>query len=191
MTNPTPRPALRKADDAGIHPAAPKPARTPRTRTAAAASATAADEAAPARTAKAPAKAPVKAPARSAAKPVAVADVAEAEAPAAPAKPRTKHRGAGPAKPTDRPKGKRAFQGTTSDHLRRTDAPATPHDELHDAKPKKRAKADDLMSGGTTTLKVTVPKKLRKAAAKEAKRRGLDVDAVVADLLHAWLTGRR
>ena len=188
MTNPTPRPALRKADDAGIHPAAPKPARTPRTRTAAAAPAPAADEAAPARTAKAPAKAP----ARSAAKPVAVADVADAtEAPAAPAKPRTKHRGAGPAKPTDRPKGKRAFQGTTSDHLRRTDAPATPHDELHDAKPKKRAKADDLMSGGTTTLKVTVPKKLRKAAAKEAKRRGLDVDAVVADLLHAWLTGRR
>jgi hypothetical protein len=185
MTNPTPRPALRKADDAGIHPAAPKPARTPRTRTAAAASAPAADEAAPARMAKAPAKAP----ARSAAKPVAVADAAEA--PAAPAKPRTKHRGAGPAKPTDRPKGKRAFQGTTSDHLRRTDAPATPHDELHDAKPKKRAKADDLMSGGTTTLKVTVPKKLRKAAAKEAKRRGLDVDAVVADLLHAWLTGRR
>jgi hypothetical protein len=185
MTNPTPRPALRKADDAGIHPAAPKPARSPRTRAVAPASEPDA-AAAPARTAKAPAKAPVKAPAKApAATPV------EAAAPA-PAKARSKHRGAGPAKPTDRPKGKRAFQGTTSDHLRRTDAPATPHDELHGVKPAKaKKKADDLMSGSTGTLKVTVPKKLRKAAEKEAKRRGLDVDAVVADLLHAWLTGRR
>jgi hypothetical protein len=185
MTNPTPRPALRKADDAGIHPAAPKPARSPRTRTAAPAS-PAADASAPARAAKAPAKAPAK----TASKEPVPAPVEAAAAPAA--NPRSKHRGAGPAKPTDRPKGTRAFQGTTSDHLRRTDAPATPHDELHGDKPAKaKKKADDLMSGGTGTLKVTVPKKLRKAAEKEAKRRGLDVDAVVADLLHAWLTARR
>lgn len=30
MTNPTPRPALRKAEDASVHPAAPRPARSPR-----------------------------------------------------------------------------------------------------------------------------------------------------------------
>ena len=30
MTNPTPRPALRKAEDATIHPAAPRPARSPK-----------------------------------------------------------------------------------------------------------------------------------------------------------------
>jgi hypothetical protein len=30
MTNPTPRPALRKAEDATVHPAAPRPARSPR-----------------------------------------------------------------------------------------------------------------------------------------------------------------
>ncbi len=34
-----------------------------------------------------------------------------------------------------------------------------------------------------------MPKALRKAARDEAKRRGLDLDAVVTDLLHAWLTG--
>ena len=89
-------------------------------------------------------------------------------------------------------RARKDFAGTTSDHLRPADAPTAAHDELHEAKkPKKGKKADELMSGSTGKLTVVVPKKLRKAAEKEAARRGLDVDAVVADLLHAWLTGRR
>jgi hypothetical protein len=46
------------------------------------------------------------------------------------------------------------------------------------------------MSGKVVELEVKVPKSLRKAARDEAKKRGLDVDAVVTDLLHAWLTER-
>jgi len=54
-----------------------------------------------------------------------------------------------------------------------------------------RERGDDPRGGGTGKLTATVPKRRGKAAEKEAARRGLDVDAVVADLLHAWLTGRR
>jgi hypothetical protein len=46
------------------------------------------------------------------------------------------------------------------------------------------------MGGKAVDLGAHVPKALRKAARDEAKRRGLDVDAVVTDLLYAWLTGR-
>jgi hypothetical protein len=46
------------------------------------------------------------------------------------------------------------------------------------------------MAGRTTTLEVIVPKKLRKAARSRAQAQGLDLDAVVTELLHRWLTGR-
>ena len=44
------------------------------------------------------------------------------------------------------------------------------------------------MSGKSVELGVEVPKELRKAAKAEAKTRGLDLDTVVIDLLHAWVT---
>jgi hypothetical protein len=47
------------------------------------------------------------------------------------------------------------------------------------------------MGGKPVDLGATVPKALRKAVRDEAKRRGLDVDAVVTDLLHAWVTEPR
>ncbi|HET7900287.1 MAG TPA: hypothetical protein VFL59_03805, partial [Candidatus Nanopelagicales bacterium] len=59
MTNPTPRPALRKAEDATVHPAAPRPARTPRPAT---------KKAAPAPVVE-PAAVPAAAPAAAAEKP--------------------------------------------------------------------------------------------------------------------------
>lgn len=175
MTNPTPRPALRKAEDADVHPAAPKPARSPRPPRQAAPRTTA-----PAAPEPAPAPAPAPAPTATAAAP-------------AETKPRKKRRyETPPAVPVAvKKRARKDFAGTTSDHLRPADAPTAAHDELHDRAGKKQKKAADLMGGGTGKLTVVVPKRLRKAAEKEAARRGLDVDAVVADLLHAWLTGRR
>ena len=49
-------------------------------------------------------------------------------------------------------------------------------------------KGSNLMSGKSVELGVEVPKELRKAAKAEAKTRGLDLDTVVIDLLHAWVT---
>ena len=46
------------------------------------------------------------------------------------------------------------------------------------------------MSGKVVDLGARVPKKLRTAARDEAKRRGLDLDAVTTELLHEWLTRR-
>jgi hypothetical protein len=143
MTNPTPRPALRKADDADVHPAAPAPARSPRIRRTPAA-APAAAEPAPAPAAKKPRKKPGS-----------------------------------------------EFAGATSDHLRPKDAPTAAPPEKAEKAAKQAKKAKKLTGGETVKLTVRVPKNLRKAAEKEAARRGLDVDAVVADLLHAWLTGHR
>jgi hypothetical protein len=48
----------------------------------------------------------------------------------------------------------------------------------------KGKKADELVS-----LKVHVPKPLRKAAKKQAKAQKIDLDAVVTDALAAWLQG--
>ena len=62
--------------------------------------------------------------------------------------------------------------------------------EAPKAKAPKAPKPVDLMSGKPVDLEAHVPKAMRKAARDEAKKRGLDVDAVVTDLLHAWLTGR-
>jgi hypothetical protein len=91
-------------------------------------------------------------------------------------------------------KNKRArtgFAGTTSDHLRRSDAPAAAAALDAEKAAKKRRRADaELMTGSLATVKVALPKKLRKAAEKEAAHRGLDLDAVLADLLHTWLTTR-
>jgi hypothetical protein len=197
MTNPTPRPALRKAEDADIHPAAPRPARSTRSRTTSRSDAPSA-EAAPAAVTAVP---------TSEEKPVAKK---------APAKPRS----AGPAVPAKR--RTRKFSGSTSDHMRVADAPETAEPVAVAATPKKstprvaktatveptasetatpgptppatKAKPTvdaSLLKGKSVELEVHVPKNLRKAARAEAKKRGLDIDTVVIDLLHAWLTDHR
>ncbi len=276
MTNPTPRPALRKAADADIHPAAPKPARAPRTPrpsptpagtssgSRAAASASAGTAASPV-AGRAPSGAGSSASGRASAKPVPTSSAAETPA-AAPsksaAKPATKRAPDAAAAPRPR---KRKFGGSTSDHMRVPEAPGGTGDTGGTARrsaaarpgrkpgnaldalfpqggmPTRRtplptddatgvtvpaaspADADvtvaavgttsspepgpetkgsgagtsqsssatmrpELMAGKTVELEVHVPKALRKAARTEAKKRGLDLDAVVADLLHHWLT---
>ena len=57
-------------------------------------------------------------------------------------------------------------------------------------KKEKAPKPLDLMAGKPVDLGASVPKALRKAAREKAKEAGLDVDTVVTDLLHAWVTGR-
>lgn len=181
MTNPSPRPALRKAADADVHPAAPRPARSPRARTA---PATPVPDARPTPAAEA----------------VPVEPATSATAALKPPKkrhPETRK----PARPT-----KRKFSGSTSDHLRVPEVPevtssqrsALDHlfenDAAIPAKPKatkeKAPKPVDLMAGKPVDLGASVPKALRKAAREKAKDAGLDVDTVVTDLLHAWVTGR-
>ena len=106
MTNPTPRPALRKAQDASVHPAAPRPARSPRA-------------------AGSPTAVPAPAP-----EPVEVAAV-EAPEDLAPAPTKRKR----PTSSGKSPKG-RKFRGSTSDHLRVPDTEhAFRLAELHDAYP--------------------------------------------------------
>jgi hypothetical protein len=149
MTNPTPRPALRKAEDASVHPAAPRPARSPRASTAKAA-----------------------APIESVAEPVVGPAPVEAVVP----------------KPG---KKKRKFGGATSDHLRVEDSPAADTKPVAARPSKTKAKAstrDDLMQGKAVDLDVAVPKALRKAAAKRARSEGLDLQTVVIDALHAYVT---
>jgi hypothetical protein len=126
----------------------------------------------------------------------------------APLKP-PKKRHAEPTKPT-RAKSRR-FSGSTSDSLRVPEVPevtssqrsALDHlfeNEADSAKPKAKAakakapkapKTVDLMSGKPVDLEARVPKALRKAARDEAKKRGLDVDTVVTDLLFVWVTENR
>lgn len=187
MTNPSPRPALRKAADAEVHPAAPRPARSPRAREDGIVVAPV-PEARPA-----PEAGPV---------------TVEPAAPAPLKPPKKRHAEADrPARPT-----KRKFSGSTSDHLRVPEvaeaggpaqrsaldalfdgdpvpAPARVAEQPGKAKAPKADRPTNLMSGKLVDLEARVPKALRKAARDEAKRRGLDVDAVVTDLLHAWLTG--
>jgi hypothetical protein len=202
MTNPTPRPALRKAADADVHPAAPRPSRSPRAR-------------------QAPVTvAPVPEPVPEAEDVADVADggvTAEAVAvdavsvgavtdvPATVAAPSTrslkppKKRHADPGRPARATK--RMFSGSTSDHLRVpevqevTSSQRAALDHLFEnddtAKKPKAPKPVDLMGGKLVDLEASVPKNLRKAARVEARKRGLDVDTVVTDLLHAWLTERR
>ena len=211
MTNPTPRPVLRKAGDADVHPAAPRPTRSPRSRTAPRTD-TPSSEPAPA--------------------PVAALPAPEEKSAAkkAPAKPHT----AAPATPSKR--RERKFSGNTSDHMRvaesadnvdsaapapsaprsapkpapkpAADAPAAaaqtaPAVPAAPAQPAKAAEPSaaparasksagaELLKGKSVELEVQVPKALRKAARAEAKKRGLDIDTVVVDLLHAWLTDPR
>ena len=180
MTNPSPRPALRKAEDATVHPAAPRPARAPRSTP----------------------------PADAEGGPRTIADT-NREANAAAAARAKKPKGAPPATPTApkaaRKKGK--FSGSTSDHMRVPDTEFTEHPEptrkrrsstastqaapATTAPELSLAAAPDLMTGKIVELGARVPKKLRTAAKHEAKRRGLDLDAVTTELLHTWLTSPR
>jgi hypothetical protein len=71
-------------------------------------------------------------------------------------------------------------------------APAVVPEPAPAAAPKVVAvRSAGLLKGKSVELEVHVPKALRKAARAEAKKRGLDIDTVVIDLLHAWLTDRR
>jgi len=191
MTNPSPRPALRKAADADIHPAAPRPARSPRARTAPVAPV---PDANPAPSAVAGAGEPETV------EPVTVEAATSAPAPLKPPKKRQADRRK-PARAT-----KRMFSGSTSDHLRVPEVPevtssqraALDHlfenDTASAAKPKakkdKKPKPVDLMAGKPVDLGASVPKPLRKAARDKAGEVGLDLDTVVTDLLHAWVTER-
>lgn len=172
MTNPAPRPALRKADDAGVHPAAPRPARSPRAVRTSSTS---------------PATAPEPAPA---AEPAAVARPGKPDKPGKPGKPDAKGG-----------KRKRKFGGATSDHLRvdpepvpegvasGTDAAAVGSQKRKPAGagPGSRDHGD-LMKGKQVDLGVKVPKALRSAAKDRAKAEGLDLPTVVIEALHAWVT---
>lgn len=210
MTNPSPRPALRKAADSDIHPAAPRPARSSRPRTDPAAAA------------------PVgggRGAASPSSEPVTVAPTGAPVAPLAPLKqPKKAHAESG--RTTKPPK--RKFSGSTTDHLRVPEVPdagnggsaqrsaldalfdgdAAPAPKPHAAKSKastdgSKAPADkprkgkaptgpvDLMGGKVVDLGARVPKALRKAARDQARDRGLDVDTVVTDLLHTWIVGHR
>jgi len=227
MTNPTPRPALRKAADAEVHPAAPRPARSAR------ASAAAAEPVPSPRPAAEPTSGRSKASATSATKgsskravdgePTKVprptgADDAASGATGATAigttpRPRStttsatrsaRSRGLRPVPPKTPETGKtpRRFSGSTSDHLRPEAepeaAPTKGRGGAHDGETTKQSKSarstkkqPDLMKGKSTELDVTVPKALRKAARSRAKAEGLDLDTVVIDLLHDWVTRRR
>jgi hypothetical protein len=184
MTNPAPRPALRKAEDSSVHPAA--PVRPSRTRSRAAA--------VPAQ----PTSSPVEAPPTGPTGPDVVS--ADAGSTARQDKPRQDRKREDKTRPRAAKASKdRAFSGATSDHLR-PDAVAAAAEtaagkKIKQPQPptkrKKQAWTDvDLMRGKTVALDVQVPKRLRKAARDEAKRRGLDLDAVTTELLHRWLTGR-
>ena len=137
------------------------------------------------------AKGAQRAPATTEATPSAAAAEIAAEPAQAPAPKKSKRYQTPPAVPVKNKRNRTGFSGTTSDHLRRTDAPAAAAAENADKTAKKRAKADAaLMASPLVTAKVKLPKKLKKAAEKEAAHRGLDLDAVTAELLHAWLTHR-
>jgi hypothetical protein len=194
MTNPSPRPALRKAEDATVHPAAPRPARAARAPK-------------PAPTAVEPAASPSPAvPA-----PRTIADTNRDAVAAAEKRARkAKSKGRDAAKPaaatskSGRKKGK--FSGSTSDHLRVPGTEFVEHpaptggrkrsgraaaiEPVAQPSPAPAAKAKNLMGGKVVDLGARVPKKLRTAAREEAKRRGLDIDAVTTELLHEWLTRR-
>ena len=154
MTNPSPRPALRKARDAEVHPAAPQAVR--------------------------PARAAAPTPSREAAPP--------------PAPPKRKRTPATvPADVMTAPV--RRFSGTTSDSVR-NEADALEHivpirPKSSKGERKDDSKPRDLMKGKAVALDVTVPKELQKAAKKRAKADGLDLDTVVIDLLHSWVTRPR
>ena len=202
MTNPTPRPALRKAADADVHPAAPRPSRSPRARQA------------PVTVAPVPESVPeaedvadgadggvtVEAVAVDAVSVEAMTDVpATVAAPSTRSLKPPKKRHADPGRPARATK--RMFSGSTSDHLRVpevqevTSSQRAALDHLFEnddkAKKPKAPKPVDLMGGKLVDLEASVPKNLRKAARDAARKRGLDVDTVVTDLLHAWITERR
>ena len=198
MTNPTPRPALRKAQDAEVHPAAPRPARSARSAGAepvvSPRSPAQAISAATRTSAAAPGSAPKS---RSASSP---APTAKAASSAPKGSPTTTARGSTTPKTaaTRRPRpvasvspvgddGPRKFSGSTSDHLR----PEVENEPDASAPAPKATRKPDLMKGKTAELDVRVPKALRKAARARAKAEGLDLDTVVIDLLHEWVTRRR
>jgi hypothetical protein len=213
MTNPTPRPALRKADDADVHPAAPRPARSARSaaeagaepvpsprpspeRPAAAKSAASTSKSAAGSKSAAPASSPAKGGSSTGA---AATPQPRPRSATTSATKSARARGPRPVAPVPpvAEKKPRRFSGSTSDHLRPEvegePVPTPKHGKAKDAKKHSASstKGSDLMKGKSTELDVEVPKALRKAARARAKAKGLDLDTVVIDLLHDWVIGHR
>jgi len=159
MTNPTPRPALRKAKDATVHPAAPAPARTQRRPVIV--------EESPAIQV-APATELVEEP-----------PAAAAAAPAAESAPRkrasTKRGFRGATSDHMRPSESGAM----------TTPELEPNKSKREAK--HESAKSDLMTGKSAELTIEIPKKLRKEVKTTAKRRNVELDTVVATLLLSWL----
>ena len=185
MTNPTPRPALRKAADAEVHPAAPRPARSAR-------AAAAAGEPAPyPRPAPEPSAPQTKPATRTGTSPSASPQPRPRSATTSATKTARSRgpRAVAPA-PEAPEKAPRKFRGSTSDHMRPDSEPETKPGNGRDTASSKAATKPDLMKGKSTELDVRVPKALRKAARARAKAEGLDLDTVVIDLLHDWVVER-
>jgi hypothetical protein len=198
MTNPAPRPALRKAADADIHPAAPRPARSPRTpRT----TTPPVESPAPAPEITTPATSKAK-PRRSESSPrkrkfsgstsdhMRVPDFTAEISDEAAVRNGVEKKPRRPAHNTffgDAPQP--AVEPAADVVLTVVPVPEAPAEAVAESAPAKAHKPANLMSGKTVELEVHVPKALRKAARDHAKARGLDLDTVVIDLLHAWVTG--
>jgi hypothetical protein len=198
MSNPAPRPALRTAADAEVHPAAPRPARSPRaTRPPvpaielppAPAAATGGHARAKPRK---PAAAPRKRKFSGATSdhlrvPEVPAEVAEV---ASGSRDRSQHKERRPVLDTFFPSAPEPEPVLVAVPVTAgADQPAKGPRTAKAAKEGKRpARAADLLSGKEVDLDVQVPKAMRKAARAEAAAQGLDLDTVVIDLLHAWLT---
>lgn len=163
--NPAPRRALRKADDAGIHPA------TTRSVPLAPVAVSEADAPAPAEVEK-------QGPGRAPAEPTPEKSKKHKASDEQP----TKLSGQGRSAGTQQAPGgatvsgpavwDKRFHGNTADVLR---ARRTTH---------------DLLLGAEGVLEVKVPKRLRKAARLEAETHGLTIDQVVTRLLADWLESR-
>ena len=166
MSNPSPRPALRKAEDAEVHPAAPHPVRTPRAARPATAS-----------TPEPPAPAERSSRGKRSKGTISVDPIASTSRPFSgstsdfmrppESDPLEYVVPIGAAQPTP--------EGTKSKKQKKSQAP----------------KSDALMKGKSTDLDVRVPKALVKAARARAKAEGLDLDTVVIDLLHEWTVRSR
>jgi hypothetical protein len=206
MTNPSPRPALRKAQDADVHPAAPRPARSPRAAGAAEVPPTTPVPSAPRRTARThavvpadAATAPVRRFSGATSDHLRVTDTEQAADTAAAATTDVRRHGhKGTAKQGKDAKSK-AARGKETQGKATKDG----RSEADDASPRRasrpvgtqvpgaavvRVASRDLVKGKLVDLDVEVPKELRRAARARAKADGLDLDTVVIDLVHAWLT---
>jgi hypothetical protein len=216
MNNPAPRPALRKAQDATVHPAAPSPVSSAATHAAAAAPVV--DDAAP--TSRKRSVVPMtSAPATRRRFAGRTSDHlrAESDLPVETTADATGPTGAGPAdddgrrsrkdtqasdrhsgtKHADTKHAKTKHSDTRQPQAERSGDTSTKQARAGSAAADERPTLPsgpvgaELMKGKAVELDVAVPKRLRKAAKERAGAEGLDLDTVVVDLLHGWVTRPR